>query len=100
MDPILIDVLTKTGFAGLCIWLIFDTRKEAHKREQQLNSALREAQEQIVHSSEQGTNALFEVAKATHRLADVLQEKPCLMGEKEVGRVLRHVVLSGGKPNG
>ena len=78
MDPVLIDVLTKLGFAGLCVWLVLDTRREARGREERMAKALDEQRAENTRSAIRSAAALEGVAAAMHRLADVLGTRPCL----------------------
>ena len=79
VDPVLIDVLTKLGFAGLCVWLVLDTRHEARLREERMAKALNDTQAETSRIATQSAAALEAVAAAVHRLADALGARPCLV---------------------
>lgn len=43
----LVSLLVNTGFAGLFVWLLIDTRREAQRREDRLSSLLDKYIEQL-----------------------------------------------------
>ena len=47
MSPELLNLIVQGGFAGLAVWLIFDTRREAARRESRLLSIIEKQGEQL-----------------------------------------------------
>lgn len=82
MDPAMLDVCAKLGFGGLALWLIYDTRQEARKREDRMAAALDQAQADVVKVGERGAIAMETMTEATCKLAEVLDGKPCLAKDR------------------
>ena len=86
MDPSTLafyDLITKLGFAGLAIYLIFDTRKDAREREKRMAQDANAQNEQLVKVSRDSVKALEAVVNTTRELTAALKNRPCLIEDKE-----------------
>ena len=83
MDPITLDIVVKAGFAGLCCWLVWDTRKESRDRETRMSTALEKANSELSAGNQRAALAMEAVATAMNRMSDVLQDKTSVANHNE-----------------
>lgn len=94
-DATLIQLVAQGGFAVLFIWLMKDTRTEAIQRENRMAAALELSQkrqavqaEQYAELSRSSAEAMRCMGAALNRLADVLEDRPCLASQPRIRRAV------------
>lgn len=101
-DATLIQLVAQGGFAVLFIWLMRDTRKEAIQRENRMAAALELSQkrqavqaEQFAELSRSSAEAMRCMGAALNRLADVLEDRPCLASQPRIRRAVEDLTKTG-----